>query len=67
MLERALNWEGVGTELFMAVGYQNILLVMGLVLVIGVISLLARLLLDILQVWLDPRLRTATGEVKGIL
>jgi peptide/nickel transport system permease protein len=67
MLERALNWEGVGTELFMAVGYQNILLVMGLVLVIGVISLLARLLLDILQVWLDPRLRTAAGEVRGIL
>jgi ABC-type dipeptide/oligopeptide/nickel transport system permease component len=51
----------------MAVGYQNILLVMGLVLVIGVVSLLARLLLDILQVWLDPRLRTAGGEVKGVL
>jgi len=67
MLERALHWEGVGTELFTAVGYQNILLVMGLVLVIGVISLVARLLLDILQVWLDPRLRTAAGDVRELL
>jgi peptide/nickel transport system permease protein len=67
MLERALHWEGVGTELFMAVGLQNILLVMGLVLVIGVISLSARLLLDILQVWLDPRLRTTAGEVRELL
>jgi len=67
MLERALHWEGLGTELFLAVGLQNIVLVMGLILVIGVISLAARLLLDILQVWLDPRLQTAAREVRGIL
>ncbi len=67
MLERALNWEGVGTELFTAVGLQNILLVMGLILIIGAISLVARLLLDILQALLDPRLRTAGGELGGTL
>lgn len=67
MLERALNWEGVGTELFMAVGLQNILLVMGLILIIGAISLVARLLLDILQALLDPRLCSAGGELGGIL
>ena len=67
MLERALNWEGVGTELFMAVGLQNIMLVMGLFLIIGAISLAARLLLDILQALLDPRLRSTAGELGRIL
>ncbi len=66
MLERALNWQGIGTELFMAVGLQNILLVMGLVLVIGVISLVARLILDILQVMMDPRIHLGAGQLKGL-
>jgi peptide/nickel transport system permease protein len=66
MLERALNWDGVGTALFMAVGYQNIFLVMGLILVLGVISLAARLLLDILQAVLDPRVRFGTSQLKGL-
>jgi len=66
MLERALNWQGIGTELFMAVGVQNILLVMGLMLVIGMVSLAARVLLDILQALLDPRIRVGAGQLKGL-
>jgi peptide/nickel transport system permease protein len=66
MLERALNWPGIGTELFTAVGLQNILLVMGLILIIGVISLGARLSLDILQAVLDPRIRLEMRQVKGL-
>lgn len=57
MIERSLDWEGMGTSLFFAVGLQDILLVMGLVLVFGVISLAARLILDILYAVLDPRIR----------
>jgi len=66
MLERALNWEGLGTELFQSVGMQNIQVVMGLILVIGLISLTARLLLDILQALLDPRIRLVNSQLKGL-
>ena len=66
MLERALNWQGIGTQLFTAVGLQNILLVIGLVLVIGMISLGTRLLLDILQALLDPRIRLGMKVIQGL-
>jgi peptide/nickel transport system permease protein len=66
MIEKTLNWEGVGTKLFYAVGYQDIMLAMGLILVIGLISLGARLLLDILQALLDPRIHLGSGQLKGL-
>jgi peptide/nickel transport system permease protein len=57
MIEMTLNWEGVGTRLFYAVGRQDINTAIGGLLVIGVISLGARLLLDVLVALLDPRIR----------
>lgn len=51
--------------LFNAIGYQNILLVMGLAIVFGVISLAARLLLDILYALLDPRVRSQSFIVRS--
>ena len=64
MLETALSWEGVGNTLFFAVGMQNVSLAMGAILVIGAVSLTARLILEVLVVYLDPRLRTA-GDTNG--
>lgn len=64
MLEMALNWEGIGNSLFYAIGMQNVPLAMGAIMVIGAISLTARLVLDVLVVYLDPRLRTAS-ETNG--
>jgi len=58
MVEEVLDWPGLGSSLFFAVGMQNVPLMMGLALVIGVVSLAARLFLDILQALLDPRLRS---------
>jgi peptide/nickel transport system permease protein len=57
MIEQSLNWEGIGTTLFFAVGRQDIFLVMGLILVIGTVSLVARIFLDIISAALDPRIR----------
>jgi len=57
MVESVLGWPGVGTTLFYAVGMQNVPLSMGFLIVIGLLSLLARLFLDILQAALDPRVR----------
>jgi peptide/nickel transport system permease protein len=57
MIEQSLNWEGIGTTLFFAVGRQDIFVVMGLILVIGVISIVTRIILDITHAVLDPRIR----------
>jgi peptide/nickel transport system permease protein len=64
MLERALNWEGIGHTLFFALGRQNVTVAVGAIMVIGAFSLVARLILDILVLYLDPRLRT-TSEANG--
>lgn len=59
MIEDALDWNGLGTVLFTAVGQQNINLAVGIALIIGAFSLVARIILDILHAALDPRLRKA--------
>lgn len=57
MIEQSLDWEGIGTTLFFAVGRQDIFVIMGLILVIGTISLVTRIILDITHAALDPRIR----------
>ena len=67
MLEMALRWEGIGNSLFYAIGTQNVPLAMGAIMVIGAVSLTARLFLEVLVVYLDPRLRTVSesnGELR---
>ena len=61
MIEQSLDWEGIGTTLFFAVGRQDIFVVMGLTLVIGTISLVTRIILDIIHAALDPRIRYDTS------
>ena len=57
MIEFAVGWPGIGTNLFFAVGQQDVNVAMGLLVIIGVISLGARLLLDMLVALFDPRIR----------
>ncbi|KAA3647693.1 MAG: ABC transporter permease [Chloroflexi bacterium] len=57
MLEVVLGWPGIGSTLLGAVSTQNGPSFMGLFLVIGLISLIARIGLDVLQAYLDPRIR----------
>jgi peptide/nickel transport system permease protein len=65
MLERALTWEGIGNTLFLALASQNVTLAVGAFLVIGAFSLTARLVLDVLVLYLDPRLRTTSAANGG--
>ncbi len=67
MIEQVLGWAGVGTTLFFAVGNQNVPLMMGMALVIGVFSLVVRLILDILYAVLDPRTRSEARLVGRII
>ncbi|MBN1148066.1 MAG: ABC transporter permease [Anaerolineales bacterium] len=62
MIEEVMNVQGIGSALFYAVGQQNIPLALGATIVIGMIALLARLLLEVMLVALDPRLRIASSS-----
>ncbi len=57
VLERVFFWQGVGEMMFNAIDHFDIPVVMGILSLVGIIMLLAHVLLDILTVWLDPRLR----------
>lgn len=60
MIEMSLNWPGIGTMLFFAVGMQNIPLMMGTILFNGILVLLIRLGLDMMLLILDPRIRISS-------
>lgn len=57
IIERSVNWPGMGDSLFSALYNQDMPMVMGGLLVIGVLSMAARLILEIAQLFIDPRLR----------
>lgn len=57
IIERAVDWPGVGDFLFRAVENQDMPTIMSSLLVVGVITLLVRISLDVLQYLLDPRIR----------
>jgi peptide/nickel transport system permease protein len=58
MIERIFALQGIGTTLFYAVGMQNVPLALGMLIVIGVLSLVVRIVLEIVQMALNPRVRT---------
>jgi peptide/nickel transport system permease protein len=50
-------WKGLGSTLYSALFTQDIPLALGVLLFVGLLSLVARLVLEVLYVALDPRLR----------
>ena len=61
MIEKTLNVQGIGTTLFYAVGMQNVPLALGTMIIIGLIAVGSRLLLEVMQVALDPRIRSQSN------
>jgi len=61
-IELIFNWRAMGITIFQAIEYQDIPLIMGTLSVVGILTLLGHILLDILHVYLDPRLRHAEGH-----
>ena len=57
IIERAVNWPGMGEAMLLALYNQDTPVVMGALLIIGVVSAVARLLLDVVQLYIDPRMR----------
>ena len=57
IIEAVFSWPGTGLTLLSAVRSEDLPLVMGAILFIGMLSLLAHAIVDVLYVYLDPRIR----------
>ncbi len=57
IIESSTDWPGMGTKMWNALYWQDMPLVMNTLLIVGVLSLVARLLLDVVTAYLDPRIR----------
>jgi len=62
MVEYALNTGGMGSLLFESLRVQNVPVVMGSLIIIGMIALFARLVLEITVAYLDPRIRISVSS-----
>ncbi|MEX2161810.1 MAG: ABC transporter permease [Anaerolineales bacterium] len=58
IVEYSLQWSGLGSAVFNSTLRQDVPLALGYLLFIGVLAMGARLLLEILYFYLDPRLRS---------
>jgi peptide/nickel transport system permease protein len=57
VIEMIFAWPGIGREVLQAIFEVDIPLILGVVLVSGIAIAVANLLVDLVQLWLDPRLR----------
>lgn len=57
VVETIFAWPGLGREILQAILEVDIPLILGVVLVSGTAIAVANLLVDLVQLWLDPRLR----------
>lgn len=62
IIESSVGWPGMGTTMWNALYWQNIPIVMDILLLVGALSLVARLVLDVLSAYLDPRIRFGNEE-----
>ncbi len=63
IIEAAMNWPGIGSLLYESIRMRDVPTSMGALIVVGVFSLLVRLLLDVLLFHLDPRLRASGNNL----
>jgi peptide/nickel transport system permease protein len=61
VIERVFIWSAMGQVVFNAVEYYDVPLLLGILSVVGVLTLAAHVVLDVLYVLLDPRLRFERG------
>ena len=62
IIEDVLEWPGVGSSLFNSLYQQDMPMVMMLFLLIGLVTLIARLILEVVLAIMDPRIRVTETE-----
>jgi peptide/nickel transport system permease protein len=61
IIENSLGWPGMGSRMWNALYWQNLPVVMDMLMIVGFVTLVARLFLDVLSAYLDPRIRFDVG------
>jgi peptide/nickel transport system permease protein len=61
VIERVFLWTAMGQVVFNAIEFYDVPVLLGILSLVGVITLMAHIGLDVLYVYLDPRLRYAEG------
>jgi len=56
-VEYIFNWNGIGKEIVEALNTQDLPVITGAVLVIATLFILINILVDLIYVWLDPRVK----------
>lgn len=56
-IELVFQWQAMGQLIFLAIDFQDIPLLLGILSVVGILTLAGHVVLDIMHVYLDPRLR----------
>lgn len=62
VVERVFVWSAMGQVVFNAVEFYDVPVLLGVLSVVGVLTLIAHIVLDVLYVYLDPRLRYEGGS-----
>jgi peptide/nickel transport system permease protein len=62
VIERVFLWSAMGQVVFGAIEFYDVPLLLGILSVVGVLTLMAHIVLDVVYVWLDPRLRYERGQ-----
>jgi peptide/nickel transport system permease protein len=62
VIERVFVWSAMGNVVFDAVEFYDVPMLLGVLSVVGVLTMAAHVILDVLHVFLDPRLRYAEGS-----
>lgn len=62
VIERVFLWRAMGHTVFTAIEFYDVPVLLGILSVVGILTLAAHVMLDILYVYLDPRLRYAQGD-----
>ena len=56
-VEFIFGWNGLGKQIVDALNFQDLPVVMGAVLVIALLFVIINVLVDLIYVWLDPKMR----------
>ena len=62
VVERVFLWSAMGQVVFNAVEFYDVPMLLGVLSVVGVLTMVAHVVLDVVHVFLDPRLRYAEGS-----
>lgn len=66
IIERAVEWPGMGNWLFNALYQQDMPVVLASLLVIGLFSMVARIVLEIVELYIDPRIRDRAIKMNDV-